>query len=131
VSEKIKTEVRVLITVALTALLYASPASAQKAAHNSFHYGPATVTDHNALGASAVHTQKTAYCNSNGQDVGALFIDVYPSGTGEFSIVGGGSGRWEDKDWTQRSYETGQQAKVAGEKYAAKVFNRACSPASK
>lgn len=48
-------------------------------------------------------------------------------GSGAFQIVGGGSGGWEDKDWTRREYETAQQAKAAGEKYAAKVFNRACS----
>ncbi len=117
---------RLAIALTVFILTAASPASAQKAhSHNLFHYGSSTTDPDDNFGTQ--RTQKNAYCNSNGQDVGALFLYVYPNGSGAFQIVGGGSGGWEDKDWTRREYETAQQAKAAGEKYAAKVFNRACS----
>jgi hypothetical protein len=95
---------------ALAILLFAGIAQAQPT-QNQFHYG-ITSTEPTAIGGSL--EMRTAYCNSNGRDVGSLFVTTYRTGAGEFAIVGGGSGNWMDEDWTTRHYETAAQAKRAG-----------------
>jgi hypothetical protein len=120
----------IFAVIALAILSFAGIAQAQTAPvkhTNNFHYGVTYTSNIDAFGNPATSTQKNAYCNTDGQDVGALFVEIYPTGAATFEIVNGGrGGDGRDNDWTTRRYENGTQATKAGAKYAAFVFNKAC-----
>jgi excisionase family DNA binding protein len=102
--------------------LFLLPAAKAQTVPNRFHYGAEYKT---TIGEQA-RSFRTAYCNTDGQEVGSLTVTAFTTGVGDVSLIPEHASNIDERDVrVERTYETAAQAKRAGEKYAAVVFNHA------